>query len=125
VLVSFTHKVARSVVAEGISCRGSNFWFFFSLDLARPALEDIRSAVRILVRDLDGPVMATAFLVGGATARHAEPEPQWAEGLDEEDLDALRQAHYDETKIVLQSPVRLGYFPLFCLITNRMIGKLD
>jgi hypothetical protein len=51
-----------------------------------------------------------------------KPEPQWTEGLDDEDLDALRQAHEDNTQIVLESPIRLGYYSLLCLIMNRMIG---
>jgi hypothetical protein len=55
---------------------------------------------------------------------NSKPEPQWTEGLDDEDLDELRQAHHDETKIVLESPIRLGYYSLLCLILNRMIGIL-
>jgi hypothetical protein len=54
-----------------------------------------------------------------------EPEPQWSEGLDDEDLDALRQAHQDATKIILESPIRLGYYSLLCLIMDRMIGIFE
>jgi hypothetical protein len=49
--------------------------------------------------------------------------PQWAEGLDDEDLDALRQAHDDDSKVVLESPTRFGSYAVLCLIMNRMIGK--
>jgi hypothetical protein len=57
-------------------------------------------------------------------AENFQQDTQWAEGLDDEDLDALRQARGDDTKIVLESPVRLGYFSLLCLIMNRMIGTI-
>jgi hypothetical protein len=61
---------------------------------------------------------------GKATSENFQQELQWAEGLDDEDLDALRQAHHDDTKIVLESPVRLGYYALLCLMVNRMIGMI-
>lgn len=62
--------------------------------------------------------------VGKPTAESPQPEPQWAEGLDDEDLDALRQANEDDKKIVLESPDRLGYYGLLCLMVNRMIGMI-
>ena len=62
--------------------------------------------------------------VGKATAENPQQEPQWADGLDDEDLVALRQAHHDDKKIVLESPDRLGYYGLLCLMVNRMIGMI-
>jgi len=59
-----------------------------------------------------------------AVAEDSQQDSQWAEGLDEEDLNELRQARDDDTKIVLESPVRLGYYSLLCLIMNRMIGMI-
>jgi len=61
---------------------------------------------------------------GKATDENSQQEPQLAEGLDDEDLDALRQAYHDNKTIVLESSVRLSYYSLLCLMVNRMIGMV-
>jgi hypothetical protein len=46
-------------------------------------------------------------------------------GLDDDDLAILDEAEHDDSKVVTKSPVKayqLGYFSVFCIIINRMIG---
>jgi hypothetical protein len=50
-------------------------------------------------------------------------DEQWATGLDPVDLDALKEADEDPSKIILSTPTLLGYYSILCLVINRMIGK--
>ena len=46
-------------------------------------------------------------------------------GLDEEDLAILDDAENDSNKVVTKPPAKpfqLGYFSVFCIIINKMIG---
>ena len=46
-------------------------------------------------------------------------------GLDEDDLAILDDAENDDSKVVTKTPAKhfqLGYFSVFCIIINKMIG---
>ena len=65
--------------------------------------------------------------VGTGAELSTEPETEWSPGLDENDLQELREAEKDASKIVFKLPseaTRLGYFSALCLIANRMIGEI-
>lgn len=49
----------------------------------------------------------------------------WGEGIAEEDQARLDQAANNTDEIVLESPIRLGYFETFCLVVNRMVGMFS
>jgi hypothetical protein len=55
----------------------------------------------------------------------SEFSTEWSPDLDPDDLQELRAAKQDPTKIISQLPgeaVRMGYYSTICLIFNRMIG---
>jgi hypothetical protein len=48
-------------------------------------------------------------------------------GIDDEDLAIIAQAENDAKKVVTKSPPRpyqLGYISIFCIVVNKMIGKM-
>lgn len=47
----------------------------------------------------------------------------WGDGILEEDQKKLDNASKSKDELVLESPIRLGYFAIFCLVVNRMVGK--
>jgi len=55
----------------------------------------------------------------------SEFSTEWSPDLDPDDLQELRAAQQDPTKIISELPreaVRMGYYSTICLIFNRMIG---
>jgi hypothetical protein len=68
--------------------------------------------------------MAALQMSENLASRSTQQMQQWPEGLDDGDLDELTQASHDDTKIVLGSPVRLGYYAIYCLMVNRMTGTI-
>jgi hypothetical protein len=55
----------------------------------------------------------------------SEFNTEWSPNLDPDDLQELRAAQQDPTKIISELPreaVRMGYYSTICLIFNRMIG---
>jgi len=55
----------------------------------------------------------------------SEFNTEWSPDLDPDDLQELRAAQQDPTKIISELPreaVRMGYYSTICLIFNRMIG---
>jgi len=47
----------------------------------------------------------------------------WGDGILEEDQKKLDEASKSKDDLILESPIRLGYFAIFCLVVNRMVGK--
>lgn len=54
-------------------------------------------------------------------------DTEWSPDLDPDDLRELQAAQRDPSKLIAKLPkesARLGYFSTFCLIANRLIGKV-